>query len=77
MSDLVQTAAETVLTELATKAGVQLDAVQVVALAEKFVGLGAELVAAHGWRASHQVGMEAQAKVTTVEEAEAAAKRRT
>lgn len=43
-------AAETLLAELAGKAGVTLDAAAVAELAERLVTYGAELIAARAWR---------------------------
>jgi hypothetical protein len=69
-------AAVDLLQGTADKAGVPLDVGAAVALAQKLAQVAAELVDGHAKRTAHQAGLDAAAGITTLEEAEASAKKR-
>lgn len=76
MSDALDSIATGVLKGLADRAGVQVDAEQLVMLTEKWVSAGLVLLDNHAKAAAHQAGVDAAAKITTIEEAEKSAKSR-
>lgn len=67
--------AEQAVDAVAKQLGVELNAEQLVELAGKAVAHIGDLVSAKAWRDAHAVGDAAAANITSLEEAEASARR--
>lgn len=75
MSPEIQALAEQLVTEVAGKLGVTVDAAQVVQLGAAAVGQVSDLVSAKAWRDAKAAGSAAAASITTLEQAEESARK--
>lgn len=72
---VISKAAEGVVTALAQQLGVSVDAEAAVEFAERAIEYLGDAITANAWRAAQEAGQAAAAQITTLEEAEASARR--